>query len=177
MQREVYTPLCLHIVPQRVFLPLLKEFFMETIDDVIEKRDTFDILLNKVLYPIKPAFRDAIGSARSYWNTLSLMRQRQIFYTLREQKKNGVPIKENPRFAIEDCTPVPTNWNGKQGINDMMKTELMVIAKYGDRFGSYTLLEAWLFEMKEATAANFEPENLTGKEAERFNAIKKNIVR
>ena len=148
---------------------------METIDDVLEKRDTFDILLNKVLYPIKPEFRDAIGSARVYWNTLSLMRQRQIYYTLREQKQHGIPIKDNPRFAIEDCVAVPTNWNGKSGINDKMKRERMVIAKYGSSYGSYTLLEAWLFEMTDATAANFDPDTLSGKTAERYNAIKRII--
>ena len=124
-----------------------------------------------------PSFNNCQIAFRDYWYGLSKPKQRQIFYTLREQKKRGEYIKENPLFAIQDCNPQPTDWNGKQGINDMMKTELMVIAKYGDRFGSYTLLEAWLFEMKEATAANFEPENLTGKEAERFNAIKKIIVR
>jgi hypothetical protein len=146
---------------------------METIDDVLQKKDTFDILLKDVLYPIKPEYRDAIGSARSYWNTLSLARQRQIYYTLREQKRRGETIKENPRFAIEDCHPVPTNWNGRSGINDKMKTEKMVIAKYSSSYGSYTFLEAWLFEMTNATAANFDPDSLSGKEALRFNAIKK----
>ncbi len=146
---------------------------METIDDVIQKRSSFDILLQDVLYPIKPEYRDSIGSARAYWNTLSLTRQRQIYYTLREQKKRGEPIKENPRFAIEDCHPVPTNWNGRQGINEKMKTEKMVIAKYSSTYGSYTLFEAWLFEMKDATAANFFPENLYGREEQMFNQIKR----
>ena len=146
---------------------------METIDDVIEKRDTFDILLQKVLYPIKPEYREWIGSARAYWNTLGLMRQRQIFYTLREQKRRGETIKDNPRFAIEDCVPIPTNWNGRQGINERMKNEKMVIAKYGSSYGSYTLLEAWLFEMTNATAANFFPDSLSGKEAIMFNAIRR----
>ena len=146
---------------------------METIDDVIQKRSTFDILLQDVLYPIKPEFSDAIGSARAYWNTLSLTRQRQIYYTLKEQKKRGVPIKDNPRFAIEDCHPVPTNWNGREGINKRMKEEMMVIAKYGSSYGSYTLLEAWLFEMKDAVASNFDPDRLDVKNALRFNAIRR----
>ena len=146
---------------------------METLDNVLLKRDTFDILLNKVLYPIDPKYRDSIGPARLYWNTLSVQRQRQIYYGLSLQKKRGEPIKENPRFAIEDCHVYPTNWNGREGINKMMKTEHMVVAKYGDRYGSYTLFEAWLFEMSDAVAANFQPDTLSGKQLNMFNVIKR----
>ena len=130
---------------------------METLSHVIDKRSSFDYLLQDVLYPIKPQFADAIGSARSYWNTLTLARQRQIYWQLREDKRQGIPIKENPRFAIEDCHPQPTNWNGRNGINDMIKKQKMVIAKYkpSAKYGTYTLFEAKLFEMTDIKPLNF----------------------
>ena len=129
---------------------------METIDDTLCKRSTFDILLRDILFPVKPEFKEAIGSARIYWNTLTLERQRLIYYTLREQKRRGEAIKENPRFAIEDCHPVPVNWNGRSGINDMIKTVKMVSARYpsNGRYGIYTAQEAELFGMTEVKPLN-----------------------
>ena len=102
-----------------------------------------------------PSFENVKQSFRAYWNTLTLARQRQIFYTLREQKRRGEPIKENPLFAIQDCNPRPTNWNGRQGINNLIKTEKMVIAKYQASYGTYTLTEAKLFEMTDIKPLNF----------------------
>ena len=102
-----------------------------------------------------PSFKNCWEAFRDYWCSLSLAKQRQIYYTLREQKNRGEYIKENPLFAIQDCNPQPTNWNGRQGINDMIKTEKMVIAKYKDRYGSYTLFEARLFEMTDIKPLNF----------------------
>ena len=130
---------------------------METITDVIQKTSTFDILLRDVLQPIKPEYQNAIGSARCYWDTLTLAKQRQIYWQLREDKRHGIAIKDNPRFAIEDCTPVPTNWNGRQGINEKMKSEKMVSAKYkpSAKYGVYTLTEAQLFEMTDIKPLNY----------------------
>ena len=130
---------------------------METLSDVIDKRSSFDCLLQDILFPIKPQYADAIGSARAYWNTLTITKQRQIYWQLREDKKNGIQIKENPRFAIEDCHPVPTNWNGRHGINDMMKRTKMVSAKYkpSAKYGTYTLQEALLFEMTDIKPLNY----------------------
>ena len=128
---------------------------MESIDDTLKKRETYDFLLMDILYPIKPEFSSYIASARSYWNALTLARQRQIYYTLREQKRRGLPIKENPLFAIQDCTPVPTNYNGRPGLNEIMKTTKMVSAKYGEKYGVFTAQEAQIFELKEVKPLNF----------------------
>ena len=129
---------------------------METLSDTIAKRQSFSHLW-KLLNP-QGEYNNpqAYNTAMVYWNTLTIQRQRQIYYTLREQKRRGEPIKENPRFAIEDCTPVPTNWNGRPGINEKMKTEKMVIAKYpgSSRYGTYTLQEARLFEMTDIKPLN-----------------------
>lgn len=130
----------------------LRNYFMEAISETLAKSQSFGYLW-KLLSP-RPEFLDREESCRAYWNTLTLARQRQIYYTLREQKRRGEPIKENPRFAIEDCVPVPTNWNGRNGINEKMKTEKMVIAKYKASYGTYTLQEAQLFEMSEIKPLN-----------------------
>lgn len=94
-------------------------------------------------------------ACRTLWGTLSLARQRQIYWYLREAIKRGDGIDENPYFAINNCTPQPTNWNGRQGINEMMKTEKMVIAKYNGSYGTYTAGVARLFEMTDIKPLNF----------------------
>ena len=125
---------------------------METLRETIQKSNSFNCLWN-LLQP-RREFQDRKEVCWNYWNTLTLARQRQIYYTLREQKRRGDPIKENPLFAIQDCTPVPTNWNGRPGINDMIKTTKMVSAKFGDKYGVYTAQEAQIFEMKDVKPLN-----------------------
>lgn len=101
-----------------------------------------------------PSFNNCWSAFRNYWYLQTLARQRQLYWYLREQKRRGENIKENPLFAIQDCHPQPTNWNGRQGINELMKTEKMVIAKYGDTYGTYTAFEARLFEMTDIKPLN-----------------------
>lgn len=101
-----------------------------------------------------PAFNNCWDSFRAYWKTLTAARQRQIYWFLREQKRHGEFIKENPLFAIQDCNPQPVNWNGRNGINDQMKTQKMVIAKYNGSYGTYTAGVARLFEMTDVKPLN-----------------------
>ena len=136
-----------------IYTPYPQKKFMETINDVLAKRDTFSHVW-ELLSP-SPEFNNVEGSSRAYWNALTLARQRQIYYTLREQKRRGLPIKENPLFAIQDCTPVPTNYNGRPGLNEIMKTTKMVSAKYGEKYGVFTAQEAQIFELKEVKPLNF----------------------
>ena len=111
-------------------------------------------LLADVLSPIAPKYADRVAATRSLWNSLELQRQRQIYYTLKKQKERGDGIDENPYFAVNNCQPCPTNWNGRTGINDMMKNEKMVIAKYQGVYGTYTAFEAKLFEMTDISPLN-----------------------
>ena len=101
-----------------------------------------------------PEYRNRWEAFRDYWHRQTLARQRRLYYYIREAKKTGKPINPNPLFAIQDCNPQPTNWNGREGINRMMKTDKMVIAKYNGSFGTYTALEAKLFEMTDVKALN-----------------------
>ena len=102
-----------------------------------------------------PSFNNCWGAFRDYWLSQSIARQRQIYYTIREQKRRGEYIKENPLFAIQDCNPKPVNWNGKLGIADKMKEEKMVSAKYHGSYGVYTSFEAVLFEMTDIKPLNY----------------------
>lgn len=127
--------------------PLPQKNFME--------KTSFDYLW-ELLSP-SPGFNNVQNSCRGFWNALTLQRQRLIFYTLREQKRRGEPFKENPLFTLQDCNPRPTDWNGRQGINEKIKSEKMVIAKYQGSYGTYTLQEAKLFGMTELKPLNFHP--------------------
>ena len=125
---------------------------METINETIAKTQSFAFLW-RLLDP-SPEYANREESCRTLWNSLTLERQRLIYYTLREQKRLGECVNPNPYYAINNCVPVPTNWNGRPGINEKMKTEKMVIAKYKASYGTYTLQEARLFEMSEIKPLN-----------------------
>ncbi len=101
-----------------------------------------------------PEYRNRWDAFRDYWNRQTLARQRQIYYFLRETKKAGLTISPNPLFAIQDCHPQPTNWNGRPGINSLIKSKKMVIAKYNGSFGTYTLDEAKIYEMTDVKPLN-----------------------
>ncbi|MBQ9295873.1 MAG: hypothetical protein IJ204_01600 [Paludibacteraceae bacterium] len=117
------------------------------------EKTSFDFMW-ELLDP-KPEFGSTYNACRAFWNALTLQRQRLIYYYLREQKRLGMTIKPNPLFALQDCHPVPTNWNGRPGVNDLIKSgEKMVIAKYCARFGTYTLREARLFGMTDLRPLN-----------------------
>ncbi len=127
---------------------------METLSDTIAKRQSFSHLW-KLLNP-QGEYNNpqAYNTAMAYWNALTLAKQRQIYWQLRENKKHGIPFKPVPLYAIQDCHPVPTNWNGKPGINEMMKNEKMVSASYYGRYGIFTAFEAKLFEMEDIKPLN-----------------------
>ena len=116
------------------------------------EKSSFDYLW-ELLAPA-PVFGNVKDRCRALWNSRSLQWQRRVYYTLREQKRRGEPFKENPYYTLSDCTPHPTDWNGRPGINDMMKRERMVIAFYEGRYGTYTAKEAQLFEMTNVKSLN-----------------------
>ena len=121
----------------------------------MNQKTSWDSLLDDVLVPIESKFADRVRRAREIWNAKPIEEQRRIYYFLREQKRSGKTIEPNPIFAIQGCHPEPTNWNGKEGINKMIKSTKMVIAKYQGSYGTYTALEAKLFEMTDVKPLNF----------------------
>ena len=133
---------------------------METINEALSKRETFHFVWN-LINPQVESYRSTESYSRcvAYWNALSLQRQRQIYWALSVQKRRGEPFKENPYYVISDCVPIPTNWNGRPGINDMIKSHTkMVSAKYKAtaKYGIYTLFEAELFEMSDIKPLNYK---------------------
>ena len=132
---------------------------MESLDEALTKRGTFRHVW-ALIDPQDEVYRsnESYNRCVAYWNALSLQRQRQIYWALREQKRRGEPFKENPYYVISDCVPIPTNWNGRRGVNDLMKSQTkMVSAKYkaSAKYGIYTLFEAQLFEMTDIKPLNY----------------------
>ena len=131
---------------------------METLTQIIEKKDTFSILLQRIP-TIPEKFRDRIDSARRLWNSFTIERQRQIYYDIDCRLNRGEQVNPNPYFLIDDCHPAPFNWNGQPGIKDQMKAEKMVSARYYDKYGIYTLKEAKIFCMEDITPLNYHDES------------------
>lgn len=132
---------------------------METLDEVLSKRDSFSALWNLLSPKGEFDSKETWRSCLQYWNSLPLQRQRQIYYTLRQQAKRNEPFKDHPYYAIKDCRPAPINYNGMHGLDEMMKTEYMVSACYRGTYGIYTKFEAWLFEMTDRKPLNFKFNN------------------
>ena len=138
---------------------------MESLDDIIIKRDSWTSMLELLKPYIAPQNWHMIGPAKEQWNAIPLQRQRQIWVTLWEQKMRGAKIKDHPYYAIKDCVPIPFNWNGTDHINSMMKSFKMVSmmksfkmvsAKYFDRYGVYTLKAAQAFQLKDVKPLNYK---------------------
>ncbi len=81
------------------------------------------------------------------WNRLSLTEQRKLYLYLLYRKWRGLDIYGEPYFVIKNCHPVPFNWNGQSGIDELIKSNRVVIARYKGSYGTYTYDEARLYEM------------------------------
>ena len=109
---------------------------MESLDDIIIKRDSWTSMLELLKPYIAPQNWHMIGPAKEQWNAIPLQRQRQIWVTLWEQKIRGLKIKDHPYYA--------------------MKSFKMVSAKYFDRYGVYTLKAAQAFQLKDVKPLNYK---------------------
>lgn len=119
----------------------------ESIDDVINKRVNKSLLAFKKLVDpdVKFPFDAVLIEA---WNRLTLKDQRKLYLYLLYRKWRGLDIFGEPYFIIKNCHPVPFNWNGQPGVNELMKQNKLVIAKYNGTFGMYTRDEAALYELE-----------------------------
>ena len=128
----------------------------ENLSDVIDKR--FGDSLSCFLKLVDPERKYPTGLELSKaWSRLPLTDQRKLYLYLLYRKWRGIDIYGEPYFIIMNCHPVPFNWNGYCGINSLMKEKKMVIAKYQGSFGTFTYLEAKLYEMTDIKALNFIP--------------------
>ena len=119
---------------------------MESLDDVIQKKVSKSLFVFKGLcdpngkYPFDTLLIET-------WNRLSLTEQRKLYLYLLYRKWRGIDIYGEPYYVIKNCHPVPFNWNGQPGVNELVKSDKVVIAKYNGAFGTYTRDEARLYEM------------------------------
>lgn len=125
----------------------------EPLEHVILKRQSFPHLW--ALLAPKEEFSGLQEICRRRWeNNLTYRRQQQIYWFLREKKRKGEKLYENPLYAITYCYPRPYDWNGKSGIDEQFKKEKMVSACYKGTFGIYTKNVAEYFEMTNVQPLN-----------------------
>ena len=126
---------------------------MEPIDDILNKRYGSSLVkLMKLVDPQKTFSIDKqLGDT---WDRLSLTEQRKLYLYLLYRKWRGIDIYGEPYYVIKNCHPVPFNWNGQPGINELIKSNKVVIAKYNGVFGTYTRDEARVYEMTDIKPLN-----------------------
>ena len=128
---------------------------MESITDVLKRRDSWPKVLALIQPYIAPQHTNMLRPAKELWDSLPLQRQRQIWVTLWERKMRGAKIKDHPYYAIKDCVTIPYDWNGTDHLDSMMKCYKMVSARYYKHYGIYTLKAAQAFELKEVEPLNY----------------------
>ena len=126
---------------------------MEPIDDILNKRYGSSLVkLMKLVDPQKTFSIDKqLGDT---WDRLSLTEQRKLYLYLLYRKWRGIDIYGEPYYVIKNCHPVPFNWNGQPGVNELIKSNKVVIAKYNGAFGTYTRDEARVYEMTDIKPLN-----------------------
>ena len=127
----------------------------ENITDVIDKRFGQSLAyFLKVVDPERKYSADLELSKK--WSRLTLTEQRRLYLYLLYRKWRGEPFYGTPYEIISNCHPYPTNWNGRQMINSLIKSSTkMVRAKFDGSYGIYTLDEARVWQMTELIRINF----------------------
>ena len=115
----------------------------QSIGDAISSRGSIEAFWKLV----DPENKYPYNSAIEEWYRLSLTEQRKLYLYLLYRKWRGLDISGEPYFGIKNCHPVPFNWNGQSGVEELIKTKRVVIARYKGTYGTYTNDEARLYEM------------------------------
>jgi hypothetical protein len=125
---------------------------VESLDSVLAKRDSFAHMW-ELLHP-QEKFRDLYYPCMRVWNKLSHRAQQRMYWYIREKKRRGEMVYENPLYALVYITPQPRNCNGRADLDEILKHNRMVSAYYNGKFGIYTLCEATIFEMTNVKPIN-----------------------
>ena len=125
----------------------------DSLDNVLAKRQSFSHMWD--LLEVKEAFRGYRKECMVTWNRLSYRQQQQMYWFLREKKRRGEKMYDNPLYALTYTHPHPFNLNGKAIIQDKLKSEKLVSAFYHGECGIYTPLEATIFDMTHVKPINF----------------------
>ena len=115
----------------------------QSIGDAISSRGSIEAFWKLV----DPENKYPYNSAIEEWYRLSLTEQRKLYLYLLYHKWRGLDIYGEPYFVIKNCHPAPFNWNGQSGIDELIKSNRVVIARYKGSYGTYTYDEARLYEM------------------------------
>ena len=125
---------------------------METISDVIDKKGSIEYLWRV----IDPENRHPYSTAIKEWYRLSLTEQRRLYLYCLYKKWRGETFYGTPYDIVTNCHPYPYNWNGKNMVNRLMKSSTrMVIARFDNAYGTYTLDEAKVWDMTDIKPLNF----------------------
>ena len=124
----------------------------ESLDTALAKRDSFAHMW-RLLQP-RDEFRDLYYPCMRVWNKLSHRAQQRMYWFIREKKRRGETVYDNPLYALTYTTPCPSDCNGRRDLDDILKKCKMVSAYYHGSFGIYTRLEATIFEMTHVEPLN-----------------------
>ena len=125
---------------------------VESLDSALAKRDSFAYMW-ELLAP-KDEYRDLYYPCMRLWNKLSHRAQQRMYWFIREKKRRGEKIYNNPIYALTYITPHPYDCNGRTDLDDILKKCKMVSAYHNGKFGIYTLTEATIFEMTHVSPLN-----------------------
>ena len=126
---------------------------MESLDNVLDKKLSKSLLIfMKLVDPErKYGFSTPLIEA---WNRLSLVEQQKLYLYLLYRKWRGEGFYGTPYDIITNCHPYPTNWNGRQLLNRLIKESKLVRAYYNGSYGIYTLDEARVWQMTDVKPLN-----------------------
>ena len=119
---------------------------LECLDEALTKR--FSDSLVEFMRLIDPDKKFSIDLTLSKeWSRLPLDGQRKLYLYLLYRKWRGLDIFGEPYYIIRNCHPVPYNWNGWNGIEELIKSKRLVKARFNNGWGIYTKDEANLYKM------------------------------
>ena len=127
---------------------------MESLSDVVDKK--FSKSLLHFLKLVDPERKYGFDTPLvETWNALTLTEQRRMYLYLLYKKWRGEPFYGTPYEIVKNCHPYPTNWNGKNLINRLMRENKMVRAKHTGEYGIFTVEEARVWGMTDVKPLNF----------------------
>lgn len=110
-------------------------------------QDTAFDFMWELLNP-SPQYNDRKDKCRALFNALHINRQRLMYRTYRDKKREGLTIPENPYFAISNFeVPEPTNYNGTANAARMLDQGKVIPAWYNGQCGLYTKEDVQLYGM------------------------------
>ena len=125
----------------------------ESLDTVLAKRESFSHMW-ALLAPDENKFRDLYIPCMRVWNKWSYRAQQRMYWFVRQRKRKGEELYENPLYNLMYLTPHPDDCNQRRDLDEIIKNNDMVCAFYNGHFGIYTRTEATIFEMTHITTRN-----------------------